>query len=128
MNDQTQTQTRATRVAIPPRDLLLYVTPQAMPRALKHEILTQIMASPHAMIRLLLNPDWDSCDSTGIPTRYSLERVDSLPRALVATLAATGRIDPEEWADRRVWRAALGCPKHACKAAPAAAPIQGPWS
>lgn len=111
---------RTTCVSPDPEDFEFYIAPH-LTRPQRIEILRAIMAQHGAMVRVLLNPDWDSVQTDpgrphyGCPTRYTLERVECLPRGLHATLVATGRISHDTWAERKEWRVALGCTKHASR-------------
>ena len=91
-----------------PKDFAEWIAPLLKKNpALRARILREIMKQPHAMISVLLNPDWDSCNHTGLPQRFTLEAVRSLPRQMHADLVAHNRMREDEYSDRSAWRTAL---------------------
>lgn len=94
-------------VRVSPKDFSEWIAPVLRKNpALRSRIMHEIMKQPYAMISLLLNPDWDTCVG-GIPTKFSLDEVRSVSRQIYLDLVKYGRIQPDDYADRSVWRSAL---------------------
>jgi len=105
----SQAQKLPPTVYLTPKDFVEWIAPTLKRNpALRARILREILKQPHAMISVLLNPDWDSCDHRGLPQRFTLEEVRSLPKMLHAELLSLGRLNEGgEYSDRSVWRTAL---------------------
>ena len=100
--------TQPSTVYVCPRDFAEWIAPALKHSpALRARILREILKQPHAMIAVFLNPDWERVDSQGIPTRFELDEVRSLPRQMYADLVAHSRVPDNQYADRSVWRTAL---------------------
>jgi hypothetical protein len=104
-----EAQTPPSTVYVNPADFKEWIAPLLRKNpALRARILREILKQPHAMIAVYLNPDWDTVDkATGLPQRFELDEVRSLPRQMYADLVAHSRLPDNAYSDRSVWRTAL---------------------